>query len=79
MLQLREAGEEIGSMKKSIEIYKVEKEKMKQKIIKLKRRRNIDFNQKTCKTCGNDFIESENFNWSCRVHRVFKNCLNYIV
>ena len=24
---------------------------------------------KTCKLCGTDYLESENFNWSCRTHK----------
>lgn len=24
---------------------------------------------KTCKYCGTDYMESENFNWSCRTHK----------
>ena len=48
----------------------MEREKIKQKIIKMKKRRNVDFNQKICKKCGKEYLETENFNWSCRTHRV---------
>lgn len=26
-------------------------------------------NQKICKNCGQEYLEKENFNWSCRTHR----------
>jgi hypothetical protein len=30
----------------------------------------VDKDEKlSCKFCGLDFVESENFNWSCRTHR----------
>lgn len=29
---------------------------------------NVD-STKTCKNCGADYLESENFNWSCRTHK----------
>ena len=35
----------------------------------MKRRRNVDLNQKLCKNCGREYLENENFNWSCRTHR----------
>ena len=48
----------------------LDREKMKDKVKKLKLRRGkiLDLD-KTCKNCHKDFIESENFNWSCRTHR----------
>jgi len=47
-----------------------EREKMRDRLKKLKQRKGkFDVAQKTCKNCGKDFIEKENFNWSCRTHR----------
>ena len=47
-----------------------EREKMKDRIKKLKQRKGkFDVASKVCKNCGKDYIEKENFNWSCRVHR----------
>ena len=47
-----------------------EREKMKDRIKKLKQKKGkFDIQQKTCKNCGKDYIEKENFNWSCRIHR----------
>ena len=48
-----------------------EKEKMRQRIIKMKIRKIANPNQKLCKNCGREYLETENFNWSCRTHRVF--------
>jgi hypothetical protein len=47
-----------------------EREKMKERIkkLKLKKGKN-DVEQKVCKNCSKDYIEKENFNWSCRTHR----------
>ena len=40
------------------------------KIKKLKSRKGkIDLGLKTCKFCTKDFLEDENFLWSCRTHR----------
>ncbi len=46
-----------------------EREKLKNKIQKLKSRRNVDLDQKICRNCGREYLTSENFNWSCRTHR----------
>jgi len=47
-----------------------EREKMRARIQKLKKRRNFNLNQKICRNCGREYLEKENFNWSCRTHRV---------
>ena len=48
----------------------MEREKMKQRFLKLKNRRfRIDQNQKICKKCGKEYLEKENYNWSCRTHQ----------
>ena len=44
-------------------------QKMRDRIKKLKLRRGkFDIAQKVCKNCGKDYVENENYNWSCRVH-----------
>ncbi|CDW87557.1 ankyrin repeat domain containing protein [Stylonychia lemnae] len=48
------ATEEITMLKKRIERLKIRKVKL---------------NQKICKNCNQEFIESENYNWSCRTHQ----------
>ena len=48
----------------------IDREKMKERVKKLKMRRGkIDDQEKVCKNCGKDYIETENYNWSCRTHR----------
>ena len=48
----------------------MERDKMKQRFLKLKNRRfRIDQNQKICKKCGKEYLEKENYNWSCRTHQ----------
>lgn len=46
----------------------VEMSKMRTRIIKLKRRRHVNIDEKICKLCGQEYAEKENFNWSCRTH-----------
>eukprot|EP00347_Sterkiella_histriomuscorum_P024062 403332433 len=47
-----------------------ERDKMKQRLVKLKNRRfKIDQEQKICKKCGKEYHEKENYNWSCRTHQ----------
>ena len=46
---------------------KNEREKMKQRIIKLKSRKGkVDLGIKMCKKCGKEYNEKDNLNWSCR-------------
>ena len=43
---------------------------MKQRITKLKNRRfRAEDNQKICKKCGKEYLEKENYYWSCRTHQ----------
>lgn len=43
---------------------------MKRRIAKLAARKgNFTTAIKTCKNCTNEYIEKENFNWSCRTHQ----------
>lgn len=52
-----------------VKVLQNERDKMRQRIQKLKNRRNYNINQKICKLCGKEYLEKENFNWSCRTHR----------
>eukprot|EP00347_Sterkiella_histriomuscorum_P014287 403361452 len=61
--------EEFLNIVNQMRIVTNEREKLKQKIQKLKKRRIIDFNQKICRSCGKEYLESDNYNWSCRIHR----------
>lgn len=62
--------EEAGKLDRQVKALVIEREKMKIRIQKLKKRRNFNMNQKICKNCGQEYLEKENFNWSCRTHRV---------
>lgn len=61
--------EEFQKSDKVVKVLQNERDKMRQRIQKLKNRRNYNINQKICKLCGKEYLEKENFNWSCRTHR----------
>lgn len=61
--------EEFQKADKMVKMLQNERDKMRQRIQKLKNRRNYNINQKICKLCGKEYLEKENFNWSCRTHR----------
>ena len=62
--------EEFSKADKAVKALQNERDKMRQRIMKLKNRRNFNINQKICKMCAKEYLEKENFNWSCRTHRV---------
>lgn len=68
--------EELAAISKTLLSVTNEKEKLRMKIMKLRKRRIIDFNQKICKNCGKEYLENDNYNWSCRTHRVSCHRLN---
>lgn len=46
-----------------------ERDSARQRLKKYRARRKMfEQEQKTCKHCGKEYLESENFNWSCRTH-----------
>eukprot|EP00826_Nyctotherus_ovalis_P015144 TRINITY_DN1427_c0_g4_i2.p1 TRINITY_DN1427_c0_g4~~TRINITY_DN1427_c0_g4_i2.p1 ORF type:complete len:390 (+),score=111.83 TRINITY_DN1427_c0_g4_i2:313-1482(+) len=47
-----------------------DKEMLRQRVMKLKLKSAGNANTKLCKYCSQEYLESENFNWSCRTHRV---------
>ncbi|CDW73124.1 ankyrin repeat domain containing protein [Stylonychia lemnae] len=61
--------EEFTKLEKLLISVTNEREKLKIKIQKLKNRRAVDLDQKICKNCGKEYLQNENFNWSCRTHR----------
>ncbi|CDW78389.1 ankyrin repeat domain containing protein [Stylonychia lemnae] len=64
-IQIKETKqEEYIMLLKQFQIIANEREKLKNKIQKLKQRRNIDFNQKICRNCGREYLESEMW-WCC--------------
>ncbi|TNV84813.1 hypothetical protein FGO68_gene13458 [Halteria grandinella] len=52
---------------------RAEMDKLRQRISMLRQNRNWNLSskikQKYCKNCKREYLEQENFNWSCRVHR----------
>ena len=64
-----EAFEKTISLEKEKKNLIIEREKMKERIKKLKSRKGKhDMSAKTCKNCAKEYSEKENFNWSCRMH-----------
>jgi hypothetical protein len=62
--------EKVNLLEKEKKDLMVERDKMKDRIKRLKMKRGkFDIAEKVCKNCSKDFLESENFNWSCRIHR----------
>jgi len=61
-------------MEKKYQLMLEEKVRLRNLIVKIKMRKITNPNQKLCKNCGKDYLETENFNWSCRIHRVFIDC-----
>ena len=56
-------------MDKQVKQLIAERQKMVDRIKKLKSRRGkFEEGSKVCKKCGKDFLEKENFNWSCSTH-----------
>ena len=49
-----------------------DKEKLRQRIMTIKLKNSVNVNQKLCKNCSQEYSEIENFNWSCRTHRVIQ-------
>ncbi len=49
---------------------RMEVEKLRARIIKLRKRKNAGTNTDSqfCKNCKKEYNEAENFNWSCRTH-----------
>ena len=57
-------------MQKTVKQLGLEKEKSKLRIQKLiQRKGKFDSGFKTCKNCGKEYPEKENYNWSCRMHQ----------
>ena len=67
--ELENKVEEYEKLDKNHRIISNERDKLKDRIQKLRNKRmRVDVNQKLCKKCGKDFLENENYNWSCRTH-----------
>jgi uncharacterized protein YfcZ (UPF0381/DUF406 family) len=60
---------EIAKFKSDLSKVTTENSNLKAKLDKLKNRKNLDANQKFCINCQKDYLEKENYNWSCQLHR----------
>ena len=67
--ELDDSKEENTFLLRTNKAMKIEIEKMKQRIIKIKNRKGkIDLGIKQCKVCHKEYDEKTNFRWSCRTH-----------
>lgn len=68
--ELMKCADTHDQQNRQIKMLMEEKDKQKERIARLiKKKGNFQSSIKTCKNCGNDYTEKENFNWSCRVHQ----------
>jgi hypothetical protein len=62
-----------GDLEKNLKSSKLlmdENLKLRQRIQRIKNKRfRIEDNQKICKKCTREYLEKENFNWSCKTHQ----------
>merc|ERR1719253_707566 len=57
-------------LERKIQELSEDRDKLKARLKKYRARRNLfQIDQKSCRCCGKDYLESENFNWSCRTHQ----------
>ena len=54
-----------------------DKEKLRQRIMNLKMKNASSVHSKLCKNCSQEYLENQNFNWSCRTHRVILSVIFY--
>jgi len=67
--EVERAVDQYYAQEKTNKLLMSEREKMKERIKKLKSRKGkFDAGSKICRGCGRDYLEKENFNWSCRTH-----------
>jgi hypothetical protein len=75
--QIKEQLQEIEKLKSDLEksikngkLMADENLKLRQRIQRIKNKRfRIEDNQKICKKCTREYLEKENFNWSCKTHQ----------
>ena len=62
-------NEDLQKLEKLNKTLLQERDKQKLRIAKLiARKGKFDTGRKTCKNCGKEYNEKENFNWSCTMH-----------
>ena len=67
--EMQRATDELQRMEKQFKSMRAERDKLKHKIVRIKNRKlKVDVNQKLCRNCRREYLETENFNWSCRTH-----------
>lgn len=61
--------EKLQEEKKNQRLLADEKEGLKRALAKLfARKGKVNNDTRNCKNCNKEFVEKENFNWSCRIH-----------
>jgi hypothetical protein len=68
--QIDEMREQHGELERKFKVLSLEMDKYKTKIkqYRAKKAHYGDVEEKTCKLCGINYYESENYNWSCKTH-----------
>ncbi|KYK64045.1 putative ankyrin repeat protein [Toxoplasma gondii TgCatPRC2] len=67
--EIENLKKEREEMDKQMKELREDRDKLKQRIARFRARRKMfEAQQWTCKNCGKDYEETENYNWSCRTH-----------
>nr|CEL73565.1 TPA: hypothetical protein BN1205_079705 [Toxoplasma gondii VEG] len=67
--EIENLKKEREEMDKQMKELREDRDKLKQRIARFRARRKMfEAQQRTCKNCGKDYEETENYNWSCRTH-----------
>ena len=59
---------QVQYLEKDMKTQAIVREKLKSKLKKVQKGGFVDKDQKICKNCGQEYRDSENYNWSCRRH-----------
>jgi len=77
IIMIEQRNDTIIKLEKKYKQILDDKEKLRQRIMGMKMKSTSNINQKLCKNCSQEYVEAENFNWSCRTHRVLV-CINLV-
>lgn len=65
---IKQLENSLSKTENALRTYEKECVKLKARFVKIKSRKMIAADFQTCKICSQEFVENENFNWSCRTH-----------